>query len=52
MKKLGDFKDTDILLINGQEVLVKYLKYFLEYKGVKNPNEFVLGDDVKLSNGD
>ena len=47
--KLGDFKDKDVLLIDGQEVLVKYLKYYLQYRGVDNPDEFVLNDDVKLS---
>lgn len=28
---LSDYKDDDVLLINGSEVLVKFLKYQIEY---------------------
>lgn len=39
---LSDYKDDDVLLINGSEVLVKFLKYQLEYIcGEKIPPEKV-----------
>lgn len=31
MKRLSDYKDDDVVVINGNEVLIKFLKYQLEY---------------------
>ena len=38
MKKLSDYKDDDVVIINGSKVLVKFLKYQLEYALGKKPN--------------
>ena len=39
---LSDFKDDEVLIINGHEVLVKFLKYQIEYVcGKKVPPEKV-----------
>ena len=39
---LSDYKDDEVLTINGREVLVKFLKYQIEYLcGKKVPPEKV-----------
>ena len=38
MKKLSDYKDDDVVSINGSKVLIKVLKYQLEYAIGKKPN--------------
>ena len=38
MKRLSDYKDDDMIIINGNKVLVKFLKYQLEYALGKKPD--------------
>lgn len=38
MRKLSDYKDDDVVIIDDKEVLVKFLKYQLEYAFGKKPN--------------